>query len=57
LIGQPEAAIAHMDRWLERAAGEGVELTLFPELNVSGYITHPVAAEIGESVPGPAGPG
>lgn len=53
-IGDPDAAIHHMERWLERLADQEVELALFPELNVSGYIPDPVAAQIAESIPGPS---
>jgi N-carbamoylputrescine amidase len=54
LAGQPEASIANMEPWIQAAAGQGAELILFPELNVSGYLPAPVAAEIAERVPGPS---
>lgn len=54
LIGEPDTAIHTMERWLDRLAEQEVDLALFPELNVSGYITDPVAAEIAESIPGPS---
>ncbi len=54
LIGQPDVALADMRRWAEAAAGEGAELVLFPELNVTGYIQHPVARAFAEPVPGPS---
>jgi N-carbamoylputrescine amidase len=43
-----------MEVWLQRAAERGTELALFPELNVCGYITDPIASQIAESVPGPS---
>jgi predicted amidohydrolase len=54
LIGEPEAAIQNIESWLQRAVEQGVELTLFPELNVSGYIPAPVAGEITETISGPS---
>ena len=54
LSGEPDAAIRDMDRWLARAAEQGAELALFPELNVSGYIPSGVAGQIAETVPGPS---
>ena len=53
-IGEHELAIQDMEKWLRRAADQQVELALFPELNVSGYITNPIAARIAEPVPGPS---
>ncbi len=53
-IGQPEQAIARMQNWLEKAAEQGVELALFPELNVSGYIPTEVVGQIAEPIPGPS---
>lgn len=53
-IGQPERAIQTMETWLQRAVEQNVELVLFPELSVSGYIPDPVAGQIAETVPGPA---
>ena len=54
LIGKPEHAINNMQTWLQRSAEQNVELILFPELNVSGYIPAPIADRIAESVPGPS---
>jgi predicted amidohydrolase len=54
LIGEPDTAIQDMGKWLDRAVKQGVELALFPELNLSGYIPAPVASEIAETVPGPS---
>lgn len=53
-IGQAEASIEHMWRWIEVAKGASADLVLFPELNVSGYIPAAVAREIAEPVPGPS---
>jgi predicted amidohydrolase len=49
-IGEPEFAINRMETWLRRAAEQNVELALFPELNVSGYVPAPIAGQIAEAV-------
>lgn len=54
LAGQPDASIANMEPWVRSAAGQGADLILFPELNVSGYIPLPLAAAMAEPVPGPS---
>jgi predicted amidohydrolase len=54
LIGQPEAALANMRLWAEKAAVQGAELILFPELNVSGYIQNEIAQKYAEPIPGPS---
>ncbi len=53
-IGEANTAIQNMNKWLRRAAEQGVELALFPELNVNGYFPSPGAAQIAETVPGPS---
>ncbi len=47
-IGQPEESIADMQVWTARAAGQGAELILFPELNVCGHIPTPIARHFAE---------
>lgn len=54
LIGQANASIGDMERWAASASEQGAELILFPELNVGGYVTAPVAHQIAETVPGPS---
>jgi predicted amidohydrolase len=54
LAGQQEAAIQNMEKWIQRAAGQGAELALFAELNVSGYFLDPSVAKVAEAVPGPS---
>jgi predicted amidohydrolase len=54
LAGEQDAAIRNMEKWLQRAAGQGVELALFPELSVSGYILDPIVEKLAEPVPGPS---
>ena len=52
-IGQTQANLQSMQTWTARAAEQGAQLILFPELNMSGHTLAPVAAEIAEPVPGP----
>ncbi|MBN1641220.1 MAG: hypothetical protein JXA09_08290 [Anaerolineae bacterium] len=54
LLGQPDTALADMRTWTEAAARQGAELVLFPELNVTGYIQHPVVRRFAEPIPGPS---
>jgi predicted amidohydrolase len=54
LIGQPDVALADMRRWALTAKAEGVELILFPELNVTGHVRAAVVNEIAETIPGPS---
>jgi predicted amidohydrolase len=54
LVGQNEASIVNVDKWAAAAREQGAELILFPELNVSGYITAPAARAFAEPVPGPS---
>ncbi len=53
-IGEPEFAIHKMETWLQRAVEQNVEMVLFPELNVSGYVPAQVAGQVAEPVPGPS---
>ena len=54
LIGQPDAALSDMRTWAEAAAGQGAELVLFPELNLTGHVRHPIARQFAEPIPGPS---
>jgi len=54
LVGRPDKSIENMGKWITSAAENQVELILFPELNVSGYITTPIAQQIAEPIPGPS---
>lgn len=54
LLGRKEDSLHDMERWSVQAREQGAELILFPELNLCGYITAPVAAELAEEVPGPS---
>jgi predicted amidohydrolase len=49
-LGEPERVLVAIDVWCERAASEGAELVLFPELVIHGHCT-PNTWELAESVP------
>ncbi len=53
-IGEQERSLRNIAQWSRRAAREGAELVVFPELSVSGYVQHEVVWELAESVPGPS---
>jgi len=54
LVDQAENSIADMQKWIEVAAVQGAELTLFPELNIGGHIRAPIVRQISETIPGPS---
>jgi predicted amidohydrolase len=43
-----------MQKWMITAARNEAELNLFPELNISGYITTSIAHQFAEFIPGPS---
>jgi len=49
-LGEPERVLGAIAGWCERAAGEGAELMLFPELVVHGHCT-PNTWQLAEAVP------
>ena len=49
-LGEPTRILDEIDGWCGRAAAEGAELVLFPELVVHGHCT-PNTAELAEAVP------
>lgn len=51
-----EANLAKIEAWMDRAAGEGAALAVFPECAVSGYCFDRLAAaqKVAEPIPGPA---
>lgn len=53
-IGEPEKSLANMARWCRKAAKQGAEFVVFPELGVNGYVKHEVAWDLAEPVPGPS---
>ena len=53
-FGNTVKNVKGMIPWIESAKSKGADLILFPELNVTGYICAPIAAEIAEPVPGPS---
>ena len=51
-INQPQHNLARMIPWVKQAQKQGAALICFPELNVTGYSTHPQIAESAESIQG-----
>jgi N-carbamoylputrescine amidase len=51
-VGQVQQNLERMIPWVERAGAEQADLICFPELNVSGYSTHPVIEDSAEPIPG-----
>jgi N-carbamoylputrescine amidase len=49
-LGEPERVLQAIDAWCEKAAAEGAELALFPELVIHGHCT-PNTWELAEPVP------
>jgi predicted amidohydrolase len=49
-LGEPERVLRAIDGWCEKAAAEGAELVVFPELVVHGHCT-PNTWELAEPVP------
>lgn len=54
LVGETDGSIRIMEKWAVSASEKGADLILFPELNVSGYITAPIVRDIAETIPGPS---
>ncbi len=53
-IGEQDWAIARMGEWTERAAAQGAEFIVFPELCVNGYMHSTHTLRFAETVPGPS---
>ena len=53
-IGEQERSLRNMAQWARKAAREGAELVVFPELGVSGYVHHKIVWDLAEPVPGPS---
>lgn len=54
-VGDVEANLSDFDAWTARAAAQGAQLVLFPELALSGYAHDPdVTRTTAEPIPGPA---
>ena len=55
-LGQPQANVARMQRYLQEAATAGAELTVFPECAVSGYCFESLeeSRPFAQAIPGPA---
>jgi predicted amidohydrolase len=50
LLGEPARVLTAIDAWCEKAAAQGAELVMFPELVIHGHCT-PNTWELAESVP------
>lgn len=53
-IGQQDRTIKNMTEWARKAASQGAEFILFPELGVNGYFHSSHAWDVAEPVPGPS---
>ncbi|MBM3956643.1 MAG: nitrilase [Gemmatimonadetes bacterium] len=53
-VGETDRNIARIDRFLQRAAAQGVDIVCFPELSVSGYNAGNTSNPVPEPVPGPS---
>lgn len=53
-IGDPEWSVRNMARWARKAATDGAELVVFPELGVNGYVRNEIVWDLAEPVPGPS---
>jgi len=51
--GEPEANLMNHEAWVKRAASEGAELVLFPEMGITGYWTDSRLWYVAEPIPGP----
>lgn len=53
-VAQPDVAMRTIVRWGRKAAGQGAELVVFPELCISGYFYSDHVWDAAEPVPGPS---
>jgi len=53
-IGQSERSIKNMVGWGKKAADQGAELIVYPELGVNGYFKGPRVWDVAETIPGPS---
>ena len=53
-IGEQKRSLRNIAQWCRKAARQGAELVVFPELSVSGYVQHEVVWDLAEPVPGPS---
>ena len=52
-INQAQQNLDRMIPWIKASKKQGVHLICFPELNITGYSSHPDIKESAEQVPGP----
>lgn len=53
-IGEVDKSVLKMEEWVVKAKKEGVDLILFPELSLTGYITNDISKDIAVTIPGAA---
>ena len=51
-VGETDRSIERIDEWATKAAGQGAELILFPEMSVGGWYVHPRISEYSQPIPG-----
>jgi N-carbamoylputrescine amidase len=52
-LGNSEANLGRAVEYIERAAGEGCDLVMFPELYLQGYRADDLFVDVAEPIPGP----
>ena len=52
-IGETDRSIRDLARWARKASEEDVDLMVFPELGINGYVHNSVSWDLAEEIPGP----
>lgn len=52
-VNQPRQNLDRMAPWIKEAKSRGAHLICFPELNITGYSSHPDIQDSSEKIPGP----
>ena len=52
-IGETDRSIRDLARWARKASEENVDLMVFPELGINGYVHNSVSWDLAEEIPGP----
>lgn len=53
-VGRKAENLARMENFVRQAAGQGMNVVCFPELNISGYSLRPESDSLAETIPGPS---
>lgn len=56
-VGENAENLDKVAKWTARARQQGADLICFPELNLTGYSSHPVMRSAAEPIPGPGSRG